>query len=58
MIHYLAILHMAVENAMAVLRIAIMETGTRNENVIYSRTIIVLFSSNFLIKTSISSSPA
>jgi hypothetical protein len=58
MIHYLAILHMAVENAMAVLRIAIMETGTRNENVIYSRTIIVFFSSNFLIKTSISSSPA
>jgi hypothetical protein len=30
MIHYLAILHMAVENAMVVHRIAIMETGTRN----------------------------
>ncbi|BAT09151.1 Os09g0536100 [Oryza sativa Japonica Group] len=28
-----------------------MEAGTRNENVINSRTIIVYFSSNFLIKT-------
>jgi hypothetical protein len=58
MIHYLTVLHMAAENAMVFHRIAMMETCTRNENVIYPRTIIVFFSSNFLIKTSISSNPA
>jgi hypothetical protein len=49
---------MATENAMILRRIAMMETGTGNENVVYSRTIIIFFSTNFLIKASICSCPA
>ena len=58
MIHYLTFFYMATENAMILRRIAMMETGTGNENVVYSRTVIVFFSTNFLIKTSICSFPA
>uniref|UniRef100_A0A0A9G4H2 Uncharacterized protein n=1 Tax=Arundo donax TaxID=35708 RepID=A0A0A9G4H2_ARUDO len=48
---------MAIKNAMVFHRITVMKTGTRNENVVYSRTIIVFFSSNFLIKASICTCP-
>jgi hypothetical protein len=58
MIHYLTFFYMATKNAMVLHRITVMETGTGNENVVYSRAIIILFSTNFLIKTSIRSYPA
>jgi hypothetical protein len=58
MIHNFTFFHMAGKDAVVIHRTAVMEAGTRNENVINSRTIIVYFSSNFLIKTGISSHSA
>ena len=58
MIHYLTFFYMATKNVMVLHRITVMETGTGNENVVDSRTIVIFFSTNFLIKTSICSCPA
>jgi hypothetical protein len=48
---------MAIQNAMDFHRIEVMETSTRNKNVVYSGTIIIFFSTNFLIKASVGACP-
>jgi hypothetical protein len=56
-IHNLTFLDMAIQNAMDFHRIEVMETSTRNKNVVYSGTIIIFFSTNFLIKASVGACP-